>query len=731
MSTEKEEVKVGDMVAKRGTSKYGKVVMLMPNKRTRGPAIAVVSFGKNDQEQVPVPLLWIKHDPLPDFSSSEDDAEENEDASKRQRTTVPTKSTTNTIAVPSQVPMVLAPPLDQAPSSTASIPDLGSAKNEVSLGPTSTKKRKRTRKKKATIVLAPPPVNNTTAGATSSLGILPNGDPSSTAEEVLASYCIADGVKWTEEKEVSDNVEGESERCSTKFEFIRPREFERLYEGEMLPPMVIFLCVFPWDHWKVVIEETKAHWPKPPDTEAKESTDKGKEAPKISHKYIPPNLSEFIKFLGIILCMSLGSSRGARRDHWATEDDGDDIDEPPLKYGERFKMSRDRFDDIMRYMRWGKFDDSYEYLEEDPWMPLRSFIQAFNACRASATFKPGSVIVVDELMSMWEGAELKHYHFGCPHVTKIKSKPVSVGIECKCSCDGESGVMLFLDIQEGRIANNMKLYADEFKFHTAVTLRCTMNWKNTWRLVVADSAFSSVDTAIALLRNGLHFIGVVKTAHTKFPKDFFDLWEASNPEKGKSLFMVTTTEVDGTKHTLLASDWICRKQGKRLISTCSSGAPGEPQIIKYSKTVQKNGTFEDVQKEWSSEITKVYEDMFEHFSAIDVHDHYRQGILQLELHWRTQTWWHRLLATVLGVIFTDCYFIYRHEFHKYNEYTSAGAEGGHEMLSYEKFLSSLCKSMIFNDIDTSGWHLLRRHDNNNGEVPTKNEVRWLNGCPGN
>lgn len=81
---------------------------------------------------------------------------------------------------------------------------------------------------------------------------------------------------------------------------------------------------------------------------------------------------------------------------------------------------------------------------------------------------------------------------------------------------------------------------------------------------------------------------------------------------------------------------------------------------------QDTGKLVDEENSFESGMTKDYEDMYENFSAIDVHDHYRRGILQLEHHWRTTKWWHRLLTTVLGVIFTHYYFVYRHEFQKFN-----------------------------------------------------------------
>jgi hypothetical protein len=52
------------------------------------------------------------------------------------------------------------------------------------------------------------------------------------------------------------------------------------------------------------------------------------------------------------------------------------------------------------------------------------------------------------------------------------------------------------------------------------------------------------------------------------------------------------------------------------------------------------------------------EQVYMYFSSIDIHNHYRQGTLALEESWGTHTWWHRLLATVLGIVVTDAYFMY-------------------------------------------------------------------------
>ena len=68
-----------------------------------------------------------------------------------------------------------------------------------------------------------------------------------------------------------------------------------------------------------------------------------------------------------------------------------------------------------------------------------------------------------------------------------------------------------------------------------MTLRCVSNWFGTGRLIVGDSAFASVATAVALLLSvGLHFIGIVKTTTLGFPKAIFSAWEQTNPRRSDS-----------------------------------------------------------------------------------------------------------------------------------------------------------------------------------------------------
>ena len=106
-------------------------------------------------------------------------------------------------------------------------------------------------------------------------------------------------------------------------------------------------------------------------------------------------------------------------------------------------------------------------------------------------------------MSSWNGADGEFVAEGRPHKTKVACKPVGVGAEMKSLACGETGILLKLDIMEGKEANQRKDYAQLYGEGTAVTLRLTQEYYGTGQVVHADSAFSSVKTLLAMYRQPL------------------------------------------------------------------------------------------------------------------------------------------------------------------------------------------------------------------------------------
>ena len=140
--------------------------------------------------------------------------------------------------------------------------------------------------------------------------------------------------------------------------------------------------------------------------------------------------------------------------------------------------------------------------------------------------------------------------------------------------------------------------------------------------------------------------GIVKTAHSGFPKTYLDTIEY--PEHGDwatlghSIF--ATGWGDMTRKNLVHTDGVSGKgtpRGKRCWRECED-ALGTEVVIRYTKR------------------PKVVEDYFDCAKVIDIANHIRQGGLALEQAWKTQKWEHRLFSTLLGMTEADAYCAWRH-----------------------------------------------------------------------
>ena len=71
---------------------------------------------------------------------------------------------------------------------------------------------------------------------------------------------------------------------------------------------------------------------------------------------------------------------------------------------------------------------------------------------------------------------------------------------------------------------------------------------------------------------------------------------------------------------------------------------------------------------------------FDAASIIDINNHMRQGGVALETAWQTQSWASRVISTILGIVETDAYLLYK-KFHpggskiSHSDFTESVAKG--------------------------------------------------------
>jgi hypothetical protein len=335
-------------------------------------------------------------------------------------------------------------------------------------------------------------------------------------------------------------------------------------------------------------------------------------------------------------------------------------------------------------------ESNHFFLQEDPWQNVRILIDSFNENRRTG-FSPGRNIVVDEVMSAWKGQEGKYAASGAPHVTKIARKPEGVGAELKAAADGQTNIMLSLDIMEGKERQGNKKYAHIGSEGTAICMRLCEHYFASGRVIHADSAFSSVKTCRHLRDHGLHFMGCVKTARKFFPIKYLKSFEddyghGREKERGGWKLVQSNKDEDGNEHEpIYGLAWYDRK-AKFIVSSCGATHDGEPSLRKRHKRRVENNEY--VTRVWYKQVKrpKMVEEFFSCFSNVDIHDHYRQGSLEMERNWITKKWYHRIFTTVFGICVVDAFFAYKFECQNAAE----------EAEDFNYFLGRLAHQLIFN-----------------------------------
>jgi hypothetical protein len=195
-------------------------------------------------------------------------------------------------------------------------------------------------------------------------------------------------------------------------------------------------------------------------------------------RWVPITEHEYVRFWGLILGARQFSERG--KNLWSGTDEPLGLRSSP-NYEQH--MAAWRFSTIRRLLR-----DIFPVSSTDPWSRFRPMIDAFNANRATRLHTDGDS-TLDESMCAYQPRLDKLG--GLPNVSYIKRKPKPLGTEFKTICDTETGVMKFMEIQEGKDAMRVKPKSLTY----GVTCGCTIRLAEacaTGTTVLGDSWFGSV-----------------------------------------------------------------------------------------------------------------------------------------------------------------------------------------------------------------------------------------------
>jgi hypothetical protein len=372
--------------------------------------------------------------------------------------------------------------------------------------------------------------------------------------------------------------------------------------------------------------------------------------------------ARFLNYIGIELERTLHPLRGGIDACWSTGNVEGTFREGG-RYGERFGMSLHEYKNIRQYLQLCSFSEIDR--RNNPWVPIDSFVEAFNK-RREKIIKPGRELIIDESMSWWLGADGEIVYGGMPHVSFVKRKPRPNGAEMKTTADVQSGVMLYIEIQKGKQQNNTADFADKYQHHVALSLRLSKPWHNTGRIVNGDAAFSSFACAVAHLENGLRFRGVLKQASKSYPKKFLQDWYSKKPLRGDHKVLETEVIVNSKRETVHAIGWADQTL-KLVVSAHTSTTVKGPDIKKERNRILEDNNGIPYKNEKYHKLIpapQIMSDLFNALNIIDIGDQNRQGTLALEDALKTHEWWFRLFITILGICIVDAYYIYSFEYKK-------------------------------------------------------------------
>ena len=398
---------------------------------------------------------------------------------------------------------------------------------------------------------------------------------------------------------------------------------------------------------------------------------------------------EIVKFFGIVILMTRYEFKD-RASLWSTVDTSKYI--PAACFG-KTSMGRCRFDNILRCIQFSvqdKVRPANMSHSSHRWQLVDDFVWRFNEYREK-NYYPSHYICVDESMIRWYGIGGFYINMGLPQYVDMERKPEKGGEVQNAAC-GESGILIRLHVVKNRTEEDLEQEAvvvdddgnEQEALHGAkVLLNLVFPWKDTNRIVCADSYFASVPGARLLHKNGLRFIGVVKTATREYPMQY--LTDKVLGQRGDWRAVKVCKENDDDTD-LVAFVWMDRDR-RYFISSCLNMRDGKPcERIRWRQTEEVESNAEPERMEVRVPQPLICEHYYNACATIDKHNRCRQDDLNIEKKLETNDWAKRFNFSIVGMIVVDSWLAYKQLKEVENE-------------SQKEFYEKLAEEMIDNTLD--------------------------------
>ena len=436
--------------------------------------------------------------------------------------------------------------------------------------------------------------------------------------------------------------------------------------GRSRTPLDYFLAVFPPQELSLIAELISAQL--------------------FARRRPPTSPGEILKLFGVLL-IGTRFEFGSRADLWSKSPRTKHM--PAPAFGVRTGMPRNRFDYLWNNIKFSvqpaaALTAGATGAEQFRWSLVNDFVTAINQ-HLAAHVTPADTLCVHESISKWYGQGGDWISLGMPMYVAIEPKPEN-GCEIQNVACGRSGIMLRLKIVTTAVDQAANLSDSErgLLHGTAVLQRLVAPWAGSKRIVCADSYFACVEAAEELRTSGLRFIGVVKTAHRRFP-----MASLSGREPGARGDHATMAHVEeaGTPDMMTVL-WVDRSR-RYFVATAGSTRPGKPcERLRWRKTPA--GAQRVAVTVPQPEVTEIY---YTCAAKIDQHNRCRQADLRLEHKFGTHDWSQRVNISLLGMCTVDAWFLHTR------------ARGPSATLKRATFYEELATGLIDKKFDASSYRL--------------------------
>eukprot|EP00960_Hanusia_phi_P076747 768604-Hanusia_phi.AAC.4 len=368
---------------------------------------------------------------------------------------------------------------------------------------------------------------------------------------------------------------------------------------------------------------------------------------------VPPfTVHEFLQFIGILFARSI-YFKGSLSELWSIP--SEQLIRSP-EVGKRYNVDRRRFEMWQKYV---KLCPPSQMMTCNAFDQIRPLVKAFNNNRKD-TVRAGTELYIDE--SLGRCRPQSEYTSG--HLLRLANltrNPREVGCEYRMLLECTLGLVLFLEVQEGKEIMEQKTYSPGCPRHTSLVMRLAHNYLDKGHVIYGDSGISSVSTARTLLSRKTFFTGLLKQCSAGFPKRYLyeEAWDATDP-RGKTQTVSLDTVVDGKTYKIYGHAWNesgrKKKPKKVLISTWNT----TQDAIPHARTrVKINGTSGKKEK-YTINVprTEMVKSYFRTTALSDAQEQLREDLEGLEHSIGIRDWRFRMLCTILGLIEADAFKLY-------------------------------------------------------------------------